>query len=463
MTGNGLKNNAILITLLVLCGLFPFSETHAVNWLMLQGTEPSSVTHRPIIFIQPGYTKDLGQDIQLGPNAGKRAIPTLVAPWFEDDEKWHVRRARAGVRGNFTGDLRNPVTEKMNYFLLFEFAPNLLTYSFLGEQERAVALDHVSITANHIPGARLRFGLFKTPGLEETYQGIVTQDYIEFTDFAAREMLERYASGNFRASVSGGVNGAIGTPVTQSQGFNGVRDWGLQVFDSFKQQGWDYSYALMLGRGAGIQERERSQDALEQYYYLSAEQDLPGGSGPRKHGIKYYAWLQQGERVFSSDPLHQVFDRKRYGVGIRAQGRLFGLSDIQRLDIALTYAEGMIFVSPAGAVKGGNLMFAAEDGNRSRALSIDYGYFLTPKLEVMARWDHHELLYRTDGVVWTDGDARDITGKTIGVQYHFSPKLRLTANFIDRNIDAPNENHPVVEDVIGSIGQRYALQLTWVY
>ncbi len=436
---------------------------NAVNWLMIQGTEPAKVKHKPFLFLQAGYTSDLSDEISLGPNSGKRVLSTTIAPWFEDESRFHLRRFRVGIKGNFTGVMRNSFTEKMNYFFLTELAPNLMTYEFLGERERAVALDHFSLTFNHLKGARFRLGLFKTPGLEETYQGIVAQDYIEFTDFAARQVLERFATGNIRVSPSGGINAPIGTPVTQGSGINAARDWGVQVFDSFKNTDWDYSYAFMLGRGAAIQETTRTQAPLEQYYYLSAEKSLPGGRGPWKHGVKYYAWLQQGARVFESDPLQQEFDRLRYGAGIRAQGALFGLKAKQRLDIALNFADGMIFISPRGGVKGGGLMYAAQEGNKTRALSIDYGHFITKHWELMIRLEQHDLLYETDGTVWTSGDQRDISAITYGIQYVFTPKLKLAFNYIDRKIEAPNESNPVVEDVIGSVGARYALQLTWIY
>jgi len=457
-----------LIAILIL--LIPVPETYAVNWLMLQGTEPANVSHLPFLFIQPSYTKDLSSEISLGPNADKRAVNTTIAPNFDNDQELQLRRARAGVRGNFTGALKNDFTSKMNYFFLGEFAPNLLTYEFLGERERLMGLDHFSLTFNHIEGARVRIGLFKTPGLEETFQGIATQDYIEFTDFAAREIIERFADGNRRASPVGGTNGVIGTPTKIGSDVNAVRDWGVMVFDSFKIDSWDYSYSLMLGRGAGINQSDRPQDSLEQYYYLSAEQDLTGGKGARKHGVKYYLWYQDGEREFNTDPSATEYDRKRYGIGVRAQGKLFGLDARQRLDVALSYADGMIFVAPAGSVKGdastlvaGDLMFAAEEGNKSRALSIDYSYFITPKFETMLRYDQHELLYETNDSIWAEGDARDIQTLTFGAQYHLTPKMRFTFNYIDRNVDAPNTKHPAIENVINSVRDRYSIQFTYIY
>jgi hypothetical protein len=122
----------------------------------------------------------------------------------------------------------------------------------------------------------------------------------------------------------------------------------------------------------------------------------------------------------------------------------------------------MIFIAPAGAVKGGNLMYAADQGNRSRALSIDYGHFFTKKWEAMIRLEKHELLYETDGVVWTNGDARVIDAVTYGIQYLFTPKQKLAFNYINRKVTAPNESNIVVQDVVGSIGDRYALQFTWI-
>ena len=219
----------------------------------------------------------------------------------------------------------------------------------------------------------------------------------------------------------------------------------------------------MLGRGAGIASTSRSQNALEQYYYLSSERELVGGRGPKKNGIKLYAWLQRGERVFASDPEKKSYDRLRYGLGLHARGKLFSLDQQQRVDVQLLMAKGMLFVSPVGAVKGGDLMFAAQSGNQSRAISIDYGIFISTHWEIMLRWDKHELLYRTDGRVWTQGDERHLNNWTYGVQYHVSPKLRFTANYIKREAKAPNESHPAVVDTLDSIGNRIAIQATWIY
>jgi len=358
---------------------------------------------------------------------------------------------------------RGLLNEKTNYFIQAEVASNLLTYDYLGNRERIIGLDHFSVTFNQFGYGRIRVGLFKAPGPEESYQGIINIDYIEFTDFIAREMMEVFVSGNRRSTPSAGTNQVIGTPVNHSEGFSAVRDWGVQLFDRIQRGKWEHSFSLMLGRGAGIASTSRSQNKVEQYYYFSSEYDLPGKKGPKKNGIKLYGWLHRGERVFSSDPLKQRFDRVRQGLGLHARGKFFSLSASQRFDIQLLMAKGMLFIAPGGLVKGGDLMFAAQEGNKSRAVSIDYGIFVSVHWELMARWDKHELLYRSDGVVWSNGDERHITTMTYGLQYHFSPKLRITANYIDRKVEAPNEPHPVVQNLISSVEERFALQLTWIY
>ena len=234
----------------------------AANWLMLQGTEhPLAPAHKFWGFIQPAWTHDTSDNLSgltdsPGPpdftgNNGERLAITSVSPWFDDNESLHVRRARFGARGVFTGRLRNSFTSKVNYFTLVEVAPNLMTYDPFGDRARAIALDHLSLTFNHLPGARIRTGLFKTPGPEEALQGVHTLDYIELTDFVAREVLERFVKGAAKPAGSP-ASPQLGTPENTAYGINAVRDWGVQVFDSFELERWDLSYAVMLGCPAAM-------------------------------------------------------------------------------------------------------------------------------------------------------------------------------------------------------------------
>lgn len=435
----------------------------ATNWLMLQGTEnPKAPDHRIFAFIQPAYTKNLADPMTgltgpLAGNNGKVVAQNLVPPKLEDKDAFHVKRARFGVRGKL-GD-------KFNYFVLGEVAPNNMTYDPFGDRARAVALDHFSITANHIPGARLRAGLFKNPGSEESYQGIVIFDYIDFTDFTARENLERFVTGVRGPAAS--AQGNVGTPVTEAYGFSAARDWGVQVFDTFKRDKWNLSYAVKVGRGEAISTTDDNEFNPELYLYGSAEYNLPGGRGPRKNGVKLYAWRQQGKRDFASDPTGKDYKRVRQGIGFKAVGKLFGSNYKHRISGELMQASGVIFLAPGGNVPGGPLQLALDDDNKALGWYLDYGFHLNKHWQFDVRYDKDKLLYKTSSNVHP-GNEREITGLTLGVNYHFNPKLRLTVNYTHREAEAPvaYPNAALTKDVrttVANLDDRVAVQLTWIY
>ena len=65
-----------------------------------------------------------------------------------------------GVVGDDAGEDVGPGGERfvddINYFVLAETAPNLITYEPFGDRDHWVAPDHFTLTFNHIPGARIR-------------------------------------------------------------------------------------------------------------------------------------------------------------------------------------------------------------------------------------------------------------------------------------------------------------------
>lgn len=462
-----LKKTGALVLLAVLASIY--SNLFAANWLMLQGTEnKKSAKHRFWGFIQPAYTYDTSDDLSgltgaFAVNNGTRTAKNSVAPWYKDADKLHIRRARFGVRGK--------LKPKINYFTLFEIAPNLLTYDPFGDRARGIALDHMSVTFNHFKGARIRAGLFKTPGPEESYKAIHTQNYIEFTDFIAREQLERFVTGAAKPPASVNSPG-LGTPSNTAYGTNGVRDWGIQVFDRIKGKQWDLSYAVMLGRGEGIHESSDRDDNQDLYLYFSAEHDLPGGRGPFKNGVKIYSWYQGGKRQFETDNSGQEYDRKRYGAGFTALGKLFGSKYKHRLNAELLFADGMLFLSPTGGVaqgnlNNGNLIYAAEEGNKSRGITLDYGFYLDRKWSFDVRYHKHELLYQRASNI-DPGNERIFDEWTFGVNYQINRKTRLTFNYMARDIEAPTAygNATLTDNVrtiVDSTEDRLGLQLTYIF
>jgi hypothetical protein len=171
-------------------------------------------------------------------------------------------------------------------------------------------------------------------------------------------------------------------------------------------------------------------------------------------------------------------------VGARALGELFGEGNGRhRVGFDAMFGEGMIFVSPSGNVVdgnfgGGNLSIAAEQGNKARGFTIDYGYYLGDEWRFDLRWGLNQSLYSTVGI-WRPADERRVEEWTLGVTYFFMPNLQLSANYQFRNFEAPNAVQPVAntpaainnaavatrnQDIVtGSVGDRFALRLVYTF
>jgi len=476
-------------------GMLLSGTASAANWLMLQGTEGKKAPdHRLFAFIQPAYSDNPGAKklkglIGAGGAAnGSFAVPNTVTPDFDETSSVYLRRARLGMRGRFSGPLKNSFTSKINYFGLLALDDGLFNQNQFSTDRRPVSLDHASLTFNHIPGARIRVGLFKNPSSEEVFQAINTIDFIEFTSFGATQVLENFYAGSTTlvGNNPGDPTTNIGTRQREAYGFSAARDWGVQVFDSFKvaNKSWDLSYAVKIGRGESISRGSDSDNNEELYLYASAEQNLKGGRGPRKNGIKYYGWYQDGERSFYTDTTGQEFDRTRYGIGVKGLGKFFGSKYKQRFAAELGYAKGMIFLGPVAGVAGqtgngyvGTVQVAADDANKSRALQLEYGFYLNKNWQFDIRWAREQRLYEVAAGV-DPGNEREVTETTLGVTYHFTKKARLTANYGFRNVDQPNQYSAAfnggnggattgantnVGIVTDSIGDRLGLQLTYIF
>lgn len=452
---------AIGATLLTLA-----SSAQAANWLALQGTEPDGASKRVHLwgFIQAQYQKD-----NSDPNAGDGYIPPkLIGPNLSGQDQFNVNRARIGVRG--TG---LPLDNNVNYFFLAEFGNNGIT----APGDRNVRITDASITLNHIPGARIRTGLFKTPGAEEGLQAIHVFDYINFTTVTNQLLLERFPNNNGEfqtdnppltlpaSSGIGGFNSSVGA----------FRDTGIQVFDTFKSGSWEHSYAVMLGNGNGLN-FGNADGNYDKYIYWSSE-NIFAGKGARRQGLKMFAWAQTGKRLLDSTPCAAdpctsadynpvSHDRDRSGLGFKYLQKPF------RVSAEYMKGKGMIFVGPdkpsfdinPAAPAGGE----GADG-KANGYYLEGGWYIPgTKWEIDARYDVYNRL--TDDRAFAGGPNIGKTFEmefetfTIGAQYHINKKTRINMEVSDRSFKAvdwdegkgPNAN-------LDDVKQRYAVQLTHIF
>ena len=447
-------------------------QVEAANWLMLQGTEPSSAAGRAKVwgFLQPTYQKDTSDE--GGPE------PTRIGPNLENQEQFQLLRARVGVRG-----IGMPLDSNVNYFIMFEGGSNGATDGGAYGSKTPVRMMDASVTFNNIKGARVRAGLFKTPGPEEVMQGIITFDYINLTDVSNQMMMERFPTGVTCGAVNvvdstgtatgdtvtppGCANGKAPFSASETQwnsSFGAARDIGIQVFDSFKTGGWDTSYAIMLGNGNGL-ETGGIADGFDKYFYLSTEMDIAGGKGPWKNGMKLFAWSHSGVREVdmsddgTANPLKH--DRKRSGLGVTYR------KDAVRVFAEYMRGEGMIFQGPEKPNMGIGTPPQLQDlDGKANGYYLDLGYrFPQTNWELDLRYDRYN---RSTDHQYLTAEFKTVT---YGAQYHFNRKTRVALNYAVRNAEAvdaiglgglaaPTTN---LHNGLASIENRIALQATHVF
>ena len=448
----------------VLVGLSPV--TQAANWLMLQGTEEASAADAAKLwgFIQPQYSQTDGTKLPVGtPFAGSNAVFNTINPDQKSDSQFHIQRARLGVRGqNF------PLDSKVSYFFLAEFGNNGITANGGG----SARITDASVTLNHIPGARIRIGQFKTPGVEEGLQAIHVFDYINFSNVTDQLLLERFFNRDGAPDCTVAAGGTAETCANRPNGPVGAfRDIGVQVFDAFDVGKWELSYAAMMGNGNGIA-RGDDNDSKDKYLYLSGEYVF-GGKGPRREGLKFFAWQQDGKRTLITGGTGAQdgigggtagtaadYDRTRTGVGMTFRKSLY------RATAEYIKADGMIFDgSDGGAVAGTRntagsafATFNIAPVDKADGYYVDFGYLVLPNLELDVRYDR--LNRRTD----VAANERQFTTTTLGAQYFFNKKTRATLNYEIRDAEAPNlpASNPA-NKVLDAIDNRISLQMTMIF
>lgn len=428
------------------------SQTFAANWLQIQGTEPASSAARAKVwgFIQPEYQGTSGSEVAAGGWKGQDAAFNQIGPDLESDSNFQLRRARLGVRG-----VGLPLDSRVNYFLLIEAGNNGITKP--GGGTGSVKLTDASVTLNYIKGARIRLGQFKYPGSEEGLMAIHVFNYVNFTNASNMLMLERFfdedgSRTGLDKSVANDPNGPVGA----------FRDIGIQVFDTFKMDDWEHSYAVMVGNGNGIA-RSDNNDEKDYYLYWSSELLFGGGKAARRDGWKMFGWYQKGKRTL--DYVGKVegeedFDRKRWGFGTTyLKGKYRGSAEYFK-------ADGMIFNGTDGGAIAGNI----NNPGTSRAswnvlpddegdgYYLDFGYRVLPKLELDVRYD------RLNRGTETKGGERKFQTWTLGAQWFFNKKARLIANYEFRDAEAPGRSgsHPA-NQILDDMDDRFSMQVLAIF
>lgn len=422
---------------------------HATNWFQLQGTEPSGVAapFHVFGFIQPTYEDAGGSAVNglmgptllpngnAGPAAFNGAIPKFneVAPQDTSASSFNMLRARIAVRGTVT-----PISNQIDYFIMAEFGNNGYTNNGNGSTPR---LTDASVTFNQIPGARVRVGLFKTPGPEEVLQGIPDFDYINFTNVSQQLILNQFVGSAPAASEGGGAYGVQAAPITAG------RDQGIQVFDWFNDGPWQFAYAAMIGNGAPLYANATT-NSSDYYGRLQESYIFNHSKGPHQAGITAWVWEHLGHQTLNVANGTAGFARQNYTYrrdGIGAQYRSgFMTPGAVRVTGELMRGSGWIlsgapFSGPTSGTVGCTLNnpLCSETlypgaNNQAAGGYIETGVFVTKHWDLEARYDQYDRMTNNPGL------ERIFKTTTLGIQYYVSPMARVTFNYAINRIDIPH-------------------------
>lgn len=440
---------------LALSALLAAPMTQAANWLAIQGAEgPKAEAAQFFGFIQLQHQNNhqrpvTGLSGALAPYNNQDAVFNLVAPDQNNATQTQLFRARPGLRGVIPG-----TDGKINYFLLAEFGNNGLT------REHRPVFSDASLTFNYIPGARLRLGQFKTPTGEEALQAVNVMDYLNFSTATDQLLNERF----FKAhpTTDGRAHnipgGTLAADMTGAVG--GFRDIGLQIFDWFQVGNWELTYAGMLSQGSGIDwdDQDRHLDStlrLQASYLLN-----PATRGAKREDLTLFAWKQEGKRQFAGDEVNR--ERSGYGLTFRQGNWRAGGEYLQ--------GKGMIFNGPnppfndLGAPAAEPVSTLITRNGTADGYALDIGYRLLPQTWLNLRYDIYHRGTHSPAL------QRDFTTWTAGIQYQFTPKLRLDFNYELRDLKVPHANAiPAGAQrnnalaIADSMADRWGLQLTWMY
>lgn len=448
------------LALLVSC-----TQLDATDWLMTQGSQPEMVAPKGVLvpyrskdpkvwgFIQANYKQDMG-DVQISPTGVNQTPFSLLNPDLKDQSGFNVFRARLAVRG--MADNENLV----NYFLMTEFGNNAVN-NLAGHREVATYFTDASVTLKHVPYAKLRVGMFKTPGSEEGLQAVFVSPYIEFTTMTNQQLLERQVTEVGGADARPAKGGAAAsnihyTSTRVDQPIAAFRDTGAQIFDTVPiADTWAVSYAYMYGNGSGI--AMNSSDKQRTHYgYLAFEDNFNAKRGYFHESMKFYGWIQDGKRTLLSNDGTSTTEvsanRQRYGLGMTYYQN--GL----RFEAEYMKAKGMIFTgakdTDADPLKENwQFQFAVGDENTADGGYVNLQYEIVPKkFEIFGRYD---ILDRLPN----DASAeRKFKTTTLGCSYRFAGPTRIDLNYVFKDATAPGNAN--AQKVLDNMGDRVSVQIT---
>lgn len=445
------------LPLALLSGLAISNTSQAADWITVQGTEPAAApTYKIWGFLQPTYTyiraspvTGLGGGIS-GYN-GQQQIPNLVGPDLEHTQNVQFQRARLGLRG-----ILRPVDDRINYFLLLEAGRNGIT------RENSVVISDASMTFSYIPGMHIRAGLFKLPTGEEALSPVhVDYNYVNFTSVTDGLLNERDVRPT--STVNGLAVPAGLTYASVMGSLSGFRDIGIEAFNTFRKNRWEFGYAAMISNGNNINFISDNNHAKDITGRLQVSYIFNGG-GPAREDVNAFIWHQEGKRTFGSAD----YNRMREGTGFKY------LKENLRVSGEYIRGSGMIYNGPNPPftdIPGTNTpapidTVALQDYNKADGWYLETGYRFLPQWRANLKYDEYHRLTNSQQAA----NQRNFQTWTIGGEYLMSKATHFTMTYEFRKAEVANPlaitnttSRANALSIADNLGDRISLQMTHIF
>lgn len=413
---------------------------HATNWLALEATEPPGAP-KFAAYAALGAEYQASRDTPLlaGAWSGQPDQFNRFAPRYASGEVLQIPTAIAGLHGRLAEG-------QFNYRLAAISGENAIVRGLAGPYGRGVRLLDASLTWNLVPHARLRAGLFRQPLGDEATD--LQPRHVNLSHVTQQVVQERYFASD--GSVDGDPNLDRG-PVSA------FRDVGVEVFDAIATGDWEHTYAVMLGRGSGV-DPALNHAGIERYVYWSSER-IFGGKAAQRDGLKLYAWSQSGQRRLEVGPTQaqQTFARRRFGVGASLRTGPWSVA------AEWIHARGMIYHGPDGGAIPGSLSNSGAltasynmlPASAAHGWYVDGGYRIGRPMELRLRYD---VLDRG-----TDSPNTEIRfqGVTVGGSYALAAKTLLVVDYQIRRYNAPRLSAASATNLLlDGVDNRIAVRLS---
>lgn len=442
MTPHALRRHSAYIGIL-LHALAWAPGAFAANWLMLQGTEPKNAPKiRVFGFVSAEYQRTSNSPIAEGPWKGQPLVLNRIPPDLKNSAAIQFPLLRVGIRGRL-------LDGKLNYWASPLAGDNAISK---GGNPNLKFTD-VSATFNLIPHARVRVGQFKTPGQEEGITPARLRDYVNPAAVSRQVVNERHF--NSDGTRTDDDNQPDGEP-------SGFRDLGVQVFDAFKTDEWEHTYAVMAGSGEGLALYRGTGSGRPDWYAYWSSEWVIGGKGPFRDGFKLFVWYQNGERDLRVGQAQQKedFDRERYGIGATyRRGPWRGAAE-------WVGADGVIFNGTDSAVRAGARSnngrlissFNVLPDDEANGWYLDLGYTFFQKWEIRGRYD------RLDRGTKERATERRFQTMTVGLTYRHNKALRLLADYEFRDVEAPRlSGNAVPNKILDKVNDLVAVRVYYSF